>query len=213
MAVHRKLQLRFGRTNADVAVLHQYFWGATADHEAAIEARLDTWWGAIKSLFTDDTALWEYRWYFAGDPPPFPPADWGASDRRTARDVGGTATGNPLPPQCAVVVTKVLPAPFSRNQGRFYLPNPAVSQVDGDGRLASSAVTTIADATKTLYDGCETDGYHPIIIARHEGVNAVYYPTKIRVDNDIDTQRRRGHDTASSTALRSPATGADWGPL
>lgn len=213
MAVFRKLQIRWGRTGADVAVSHQWFRADPADQEGAVEALLDTWWNAIKDRFTDDTALWEYRWYFAGDPPPFPPADWGPADRFTPRDLGGTATGNPLPPQCAVVVTKTLPAPFRRNQGRFYLPNPAVSFVDGTGRLDSATVTDFANATKTLYDGCEALGYYPCIIAKHLGENAVYFPRSIRIDNDIDTQRRRGHDTSTFTETRVPATGVDWGPL
>ena len=212
MAVFRKLVVRFVRGTADVAVFQNHFRADPADQEGAVEGLWDAWWEAIRQHFTPGVMLSEYRWYFAGDPPPFHPDEWGPADRQQPRVLFGTSVSNSLPPQCSIVVTKGLGAPAARHQGRFYIPHPSVATVDATGRLQAAVVTGIAGATKTLYDACKALGYQPCILARVQESPAVYHPSFIRVDNDVDTQRRRAHDSATFTETRTPAVGSSWGP-
>ena len=61
-------------TGEDQAMTTMHFLNTTAEQPddtwteadfAAIEARLDTWWTALKTFFNQETVLAEYRWYRA----------------------------------------------------------------------------------------------------------------------------------------------------
>lgn len=168
----------------------------------AIEARFDTWWTAIKTLYEPRVKLVEYVW--RRDGPSFKPhgAEFSPVVRRVARSVAGTGGGavSMLPPQVALTVTERTAAKFTaedvegvgdqlRNRwGRFYLPNVAGDQVV-DGRPATACRTTVATATGVLYNGLRTDQFIPVMYSPTTGNS--WSVDEIAVDDIFDVQRSR----------------------
>jgi hypothetical protein len=169
----RKAQIRWGRTSgeavgADDAVTTHHFiklvagapsaaWVA-ADFVAA-EARLATFWNAIKLYWLPGTSYKQVRWYKAG-PGISPPQ---APVRIIDPAVPGTGTvTTALPPQTALSITEKTTS--AKNWGRFYLPAPGTSALASiNGRLNGTLGTIIADAADVLYEGLITDGMPAVV--------------------------------------------------
>jgi hypothetical protein len=195
----RKLSIHWSLANDDVRMTSLYFeTGAVEDEEDAVEAAFDTEWASLKGLWDADTALVEYRWYFSAT---FVPrsGNWGDHARSIARSVPGTAVGNQLPPQLAVVVGYPRDSPYRRHPGRNYLPAPATTTLDATGRISNAAATQIGDRWTLFLRACEVIGYMPRTITRIQGVDGALPIDKVRVDNVWDTQRRRGFEDATFT--------------
>lgn len=117
------------------------------------------------------------------------------SVRATAESILGTpvvgSATTSLPTQCAVVVSLRSPTAGARGRGRMYLPNPAASALQSNGRLT----TTVRDAlavnmrsAMNIWNGlADTE---PVGVASAAG-GFVTTVNKIQVGDVVDTQRRR----------------------
>jgi hypothetical protein len=165
------------------------------DHEDDVEAAFDTAWGLLADRYGANVTLSEYRWYFASDPV-IPPADWGDADRIIDRNATGAQLTGTLPPQCAIVVSYPRGAPLHRHPGRNFMPAPSPDQNTTEGRLTSAATTEFADAISGFLQACIDVGYHPYTLLRGASLPEPLVATidRVRVDDRIDTQRRRAHE-------------------
>lgn len=183
----------------------------TTDY-TTVETAFDTYWTAIKSLFTGVTKLSELAW--RADGPEFRPFGDSLSPtlRITPRSVAGAAiAGEMLPPQCAMTVTEVTESTFLahgvgvpgkapgtgrtqlRNRwGRFYLPAMHPSAVI-DGRFSTAACTQVANATRTFYNACVTAQIIPVMYSPTTG--NCWSVTELHVDDIVDVVRSRRYDT------------------
>lgn len=124
----------------------------------------------------------------------------------TASPVNGTGTGNTLPNEMALVVTKHTTLTGQANRGRMYVPNWIVSSVAADNTAIPAVVTDLQTWANTIQGVFNASGYTLVIAqpARNEytGSTGTSHParaaTSITVsslfvrDNHWDSQRRRG---------------------
>lgn len=112
-----------------------------------------------------------------------------ASTRIGALALAGSAAGNLLPPQSAVVVSLRTNLATRAGRGRVYLPAPAVAAAGATGQLVAAAQNAAATAVQHALQGMATASYQPIIWHRssHTGSNI----TSVDVGTVFDTQRRR----------------------
>jgi hypothetical protein len=195
LAFGRRCVLRFDRTSLidDAIQTHVDLVNVTAgslddtwtDADfLAVEARLDTFWGAIKSLVPGAVALAEYRWYRLGpgaDPPE-------PAVRVTPRAlIAGTSGTSSLPHQVSPNIS--LRTAIRKRWGRMYLPPVTVTQVSTSGLIVSAAVDQIAAAANALEVGLAADDFDWIVYSptRERG----YAVSRIVVDNLFDIQRSR----------------------
>lgn len=100
----------------------------------------------------------------------------------------GTGTDEPLPPQCAVVVSLRSNTPTRSGRGRFYLPSPVTTTVI-DQRLDSAAQGDILNGALAMLNHMKGLGLTPVVYHRFDPtVTAV---VTIDVGDVFDTQRRR----------------------
>lgn len=189
---------------------------------ASVEARFDTWWTTnLNDFYKAETKLFEYVW--RADGPAFKPFGSSLSPtlRITPKSIAGSNAGAfaMLPPQCACTVTEVVPSTYTafgvgvpgstpgtgrtqvRNRwGRFYMPPPSSQYLD-DGRWANGFTDTLADDTKTLYDGLVTDQFIPVVYSPTTG--SAWGVEEIHVDDIVDVIRSRRFETA---IRRTPRT-------
>ena len=164
----------------------------------AMVAAFDAWWTAMKPYFSPELKYDRIKVYKDGPgivPPQLPVYD-------VEKDVAGTSSSNPLPPQVAVAVTEIAGAkPY---WGRFYLPAPVDSNLDQYGRILTASAGAWADATDTLYQALKTAGLHPVVYRRElperEKTNGATLPArdatawdveKIQIDDIFDVIRSR----------------------
>lgn len=111
----------------------------------------------------------------------------------TVINLGGTGTGEPLPPNVAVVGSKTSDFPTRRGRGRCYFPPPTVD-VMNSGRLTSGARDIFAEGFKNFMTSLSTaDGgaYTPVIV-HPDFIPSAFTPfNQIKVGDVLDTQRRR----------------------
>lgn len=152
--------------------------------------------GPLLSLMGSDTSVKAVRAYLrkAGDPV----AAFVGEDTTL---MGGAGTPT-VPPQCAVVATLLTGAAGRRNRGRVYWPIAGSSS----RLLTSGQNATIANETRDIIDSLRTTcsavwgtAAGPVV-----GNNGLLV-TRVRVDNVIDTQRRRRDKiNPTSTAVADP---------
>jgi len=114
----------------------------------------------------------------------------GGQISRVSDDVNdpGVASGEMLPFQCATSVTWSTALATRAGQGRIYLPPLAVSVID-NGRLSSSAVTTIVTSVNAMWAALDTGG---LALSLYGAIShTVTAVTGGNVGDVIDTQRRR----------------------
>lgn len=113
--------------------------------------------------------------------------------------VNGGSSGNPLPPQLALVATLVAGSGKGlAGKGRMYLPGIKFG-VDGGGHITQSDCQGIANGLKTFFDTINASTSRPGPVANVSGghaklggVGARNVPVNgVRVGNVYDTQRRR----------------------
>jgi hypothetical protein len=100
----------------------------------------------------------------------------------------GTGTDEPLPPQCAVVVSTRSLLPTRAGRGRFYLPSPVVTTVI-DQRLDSAAQDDILHGAQAMLNHMRGLDFTPIV--HHRFDPTVTEIVSIDVGDVFDTQRRR----------------------
>lgn len=158
------------------------------------EANFDALWGAIKPLYPSSTRLVEYRWYRFGKQIVAP----NPAVRVIARNVPGTATGDQLPPQCAMSVT--FRTALRKHWGRVYLPAPAVTQI-ADGNWTPAAVDLVADAFEAQLEGLNIADLRPVVWSKLK--SAAFGVQEAQVDDLVDIIRSRRFDKPTLRDRRS----------
>lgn len=149
-------------------------------------------------LFASDVTLWtSYLYEYERVPGTTPGRPW--EFRRTTSvteslvgGTGGTAAGQSLPPQNAVVVTLRSPFPGPSRRGRLYTPPPPEASVDGAGVIADA--TSRADWIRTIAEAFE--GFPAVASDRDHIVHSLATGvatevTQYTCGGRVDTQRRR----------------------
>lgn len=162
----------------------------------AIDVALDAFYDDIGTGFgslvksADNLII---KWYDMADPEPRVPV------RETTLTVTRTATAC-LPPEVALVMSfqgvAISGTPQARRRGRIYIPFVNTSQMGADGRPNSIMVDRLSDAGGDLKTASTT---------ATDWTWQVYSPTSGGyidvangwVDNEFDTQRRRGRPATS----------------
>lgn len=111
---------------------------------------------------------------------------------------GSNSAGQPLPPQCSVVMSLRTASAGRSGRGRFYLPGLGTSQVSSTGRLISTERAGFVDPFKTYVDAVQTalvDG-HLAVYSKKLGDNTDV--VKVDMGDVIDTQRRRRNKLSES---------------
>jgi hypothetical protein len=107
---------------------------------------------------------------------------------RAALSLVGTGTDEPLPPQCAVVVSLRSNTPTRAGRGRFYLPSPVTTTVI-DQRLDSAAQGDILHGALAMLNHMKGLSLTPVVFHRFD--STVTGVVTIDVGDVFDTQRRR----------------------
>lgn len=222
-----KLQWRFSRQPAggvteDVAVMTFHFLKTSAPtlpwsdtDPATIEDDLTTFWGYYSTHCDTTMVSDQYRWYRDGpayyelipeeDPYHYQPKGDNPAFRVTEVDVPGTQTVSMLPPQVAVAVTEKTSRRAS--WGRFYLPNPTVSDSTTDGRIDPTFLSSLVAALGTMYGTLKAAGTPVVVFSiqkpeRPKKGGGMLGPqparaleiTELVIDNTFDIIRRRRWD-------------------
>ena len=106
---------------------------------------------------------------------------------QTALPLPGTASGEMLPHEVSVAVSTRTAFATKAGRGRFYLPPPAVSTVDG-GRLSTSARDRIANAAAILINSLQGAAFEPVI---HHPDQTTTVINEVDVGDVFDVQMRR----------------------
>lgn len=102
--------------------------------------------------------------------------------------LAGTAAAEPLPAQCALVVSLRSAFATRSGRGRFYLPAMSTG-VMTTGKVGGAAMTAIVAGIKALMDTLVAAGLTPCILNVTTHVTTVV--TTFDIGNVIDTQQRR----------------------
>jgi hypothetical protein len=164
-------------------------------------AALTTFYQAIDTNFSDmvnagagglEITSWDF-----GDSPPRAPV------LTTTATLAGMSI-NGLPPEVALCMSfqgaRLSGVPQARRRGRVYIPFLTETANDGTGRPSSALITSIANAGQALLtasDGAATWEWE-IYSSVAPGFTTV---TDGWVDNEWDTQRRRGRVATSRTTF------------
>lgn len=141
---------------------------------------------------------WVFKAYDIDDPEPRAPVltrTW---------DLTSSVTGAPLPPEVSLCLsfqaTKVSGTPQARRRGRVYLPFLDTGTMGTDGRPTPTVVTNIASyGADLLAASVASTDWEWIIYSRvAPGIASV---ADGWVDNEYDTQRRRGRAATSRTTF------------
>ena len=109
--------------------------------------------------------------------------------RENTSTLVGAATGSPLPPEVALVVSLRTPLANRTGRGRFYLPQLAVSAVDAEGKLTAAAQTGLVNALSTAWNASNAAGENPVVYSRT--ARATRTITSFDIGDVFDVQTRR----------------------
>lgn len=101
----------------------------------------------------------------------------------------GTATGNALPADVAIVCTLRSIVANRSGRGRFYMPQPAVSTVGSLGRITTAARDGILADLTGAFSGAVTAGLTPVVYSSTYRRTAQI--NMLGVGDLFDTQRSR----------------------
>lgn len=107
----------------------------------------------------------------------------------TSGQSGGRTGGVPLPPQVCAIVRKTTATPGRKGRGRFYVPAPDESDVNGAGVLTVGAIIAISNAFEAYRAGMDTDGNTMVVLHNSAGDPDVI--TVLTCETQTGTQRRR----------------------
>jgi hypothetical protein len=172
---------------------------------AAIETAMDAFYTNmsthLSSLITPST--WTYKWFKMSDPVPRVPY-------RTTTNKGPTSTGsNAAPPEVALCISwKTLPTsgfPSGRTRNRVYIGPLAQGTLDTNGRPTSTAVTALRNSANGLLTASTSAAWSWVVYSQTEvdsaGGPGTFDIASGWVDNEFDTQRRRGRAATSRTVF------------
>lgn len=168
-----------------------YFSAVDSSDIGDIETALQTFYGSVKPYLSTllSTGTHEFKWYDLEDPEPRAPVD------ETTWSFASGLSGTPLPPEVAITLSyqaaKISGQPQARRRGRIFLGPFSTAVVGTSGRVDSSVVTAISNAGSTLLlaSNAATDWTWGQYSTFSTGLASV---ANGWVDNEFDTQRRRG---------------------
>lgn len=107
----------------------------------------------------------------------------------TAQAIVGVAAGNALPADVALVVSCRTGLANRRGRGRFYLPQPAASQLTVNGRVLADFITDVSASLQAAWDTYNTATDIPVVYSRTGKFTTPM--TSFDIGNLYDTQRGR----------------------
>lgn len=155
---------------------------------------LDTWWGDLGSIVAVAglTVNKVRSYYYAAEAT----AAGLVSEHSINAGFGGSAAT--APNQCALVASLRSSVPGMKNQGRIYIPCLNPGSMTG-ALLSGTTAGTVATATADLLDGLNAIDLYGPVVAGSNGAEV----TSVRVDNIVDTQRRRRNRLVATTTANA----------
>jgi hypothetical protein len=150
----------------------------------------------LSSLLTQNGH--EFKIYNLEDPEPRAPTDEGSWNLSSA------PAGSNLPPEVALCMSfqaeKISGVPQARRRNRVYLGPFDVSACGTDGRPAPALVTLVADWGEAIFTAAGLGTWDWAIYSTFSPTTGVIAANGW-VDNEFDTQRRRGRESTSRTTF------------
>jgi hypothetical protein len=109
--------------------------------------------------------------------------------RETAQVIAGVAAGNALPADCSLVVSLRTDLATRSGRGRFYLPQPAASNLTVDGGVAADLINDLMASLTAAWAAYNTGVDRPVIYSPTFRVSRNI--TSFNIGDRWDTQRRR----------------------
>lgn len=111
-------------------------------------------------------------------------------------NVAGDWTGNPLPSNCAAIITKLTGMGGRWNKGRCFFPSVSEAQVDANGIIAGAIRTAYTDRFETFRQDVTVDdptcNLSDLVIFHDESLEMLPTPiVQFSCESKIGTQRRR----------------------
>ena len=112
----------------------------------------------------------------------------------------GIVAGSSLPSECAPVLTLRTAIRGRRSRGRLFMPAPALSTCDVNGRLNSTTTNAIANQWVGLVAALVPAQWAPVVASYGHGTDhgtpTTWTPfatdiTSVQMNSDVDVQRRR----------------------
>lgn len=180
----------------------QNVWYFTADDSTnltnAVNA-LDAFYSSIDGVYSNLVATTGARMkvYDLADPEPRAPV---LDVALSVSSVGG----DPAPTECAIAVsfqaTRVSGAAQNRRRGRVYIGPLQKAAIHTDGRPTSSTISGLVTAADTLLTASKAaSGWSWVVFSRAN--DAPVAVDNGWVDNEFDTQRRRGREATSRSTF------------
>lgn len=107
----------------------------------------------------------------------------------TAQAIVGVAAGNALPADVALVVSLRTGLANRRGRGRFYLPQPAASQLTTNGRVLPDFITDLSASLDAAWNTYNTATDIPVVYSRT--ARSTQPIVSFDIGNLYDTQRGR----------------------
>lgn len=123
--------------------------------------------------------------------------------RETVTALVGTAAGDALPAEVALVVSLRTPLANRRGRGRFYLPQPAAVTLAADGTLDATAQGQLADALAAAWAAANGAGENPVVYSRTSRTTQAI--TSFDVGDVFDIQTRRQNSLTQQRVSRAMA--------
>lgn len=169
-----------------------------AEIETALNAMYSNMSTFLSSLITP--SLWQYKWFDLEEPPPRVPV-------RLTTAAGPTSTSTTsAPPEVALCISfKAAPVsgfPAGRLRNRIYIGPLGQNAMDTTGRPVSTLVTNLANSADGLLEASKSAGWDWVVYSP-TSASAGQAPSNLIqsgwVDNEFDTQRRRGRSSTART--------------
>jgi len=107
----------------------------------------------------------------------------------TAQNIDGVAAGSALPADVALVVSLRTATATRSGRGRFYLPQPAASQVTTNGRVLADFITDLGASLAGAWTAYNTATDIPVIYSRTQRLTRPI--VNFNIGDLYDTQRGR----------------------
>jgi len=107
----------------------------------------------------------------------------------TAQSIDGVAAGSALPADVALVVSLRSAVSNKFGRGRFYLPQPAASQVTTNGRVLADFITDLGASLEAAWTAYNTATDIPVVYSRAQRVTRPI--ATFNIGDLYDTQRGR----------------------
>jgi len=107
----------------------------------------------------------------------------------TAQSIDGVAAGSALPADVALVISLRTATATRSGRGRFYLPQPAASQVTTNGRVLADFITDMGASLEAAWTTYNTATDIPVVYSRTQ--RATRPIVTFNIGDLYDTQRGR----------------------